>query len=90
MSSKLYHKPKPKPKFKLGDLVEYVPSWREEAEPPTFNHRRWIGVVIRVEVTTIQTRTAGLYQIKWCEPTKDQGWYIDGQLKLLVEQDHEE
>ena len=40
------------PKFKVGDLVEYIPGWREaETE---IEYKRWIGFVKVVEITTIQ------------------------------------
>jgi hypothetical protein len=69
------------PKFDVGDLVEYIPGWREAETQMVY--RRWIGFVKIVEVTTIQTRTAGIYQVNWCDSGKDSGWYTDNQLKLL-------
>jgi hypothetical protein len=68
-------------KFNVGDLVEYIPGWREEGTPITV--RRWIGFVTIVEVTTIQTLTTGIYQVSWCDTGKNDGWYTDNQLKLL-------
>jgi hypothetical protein len=69
------------PKFKVGDLVEYIPGWREaETE---IEYKRWIGFVKVVEITTIQTRTTGIYQINWCDVGRSNGWYTDNQLRLL-------
>ena len=77
MSSKSYRLPK----FEVGDLVEYVPGWRDaESEIP---YKRWIGFVKVVEITTIQTITNGIYQVNWCDTEKSNGWYTDAQLKLL-------
>ena len=77
MSSKSYQPAK----FRVGDLVEYIPGWRE-AESNIVYHR-WIGFVKIVEVTTVQTRTTGIYQINWCDEGRSNGWYTDNQLKLL-------
>ena len=77
MSSRSCHPPK----FKVGDLVEYVPGWREaESE---IAYKRWIGFVKVVEITTVQTMTNGIYQVNWCDAEKSNGWYTDNQLKLL-------
>jgi hypothetical protein len=81
MSLKSYHQPK----FKIGDLVEYIPGWREAESNIEYN--RWIGFVKVVEVTTVQTRTTGIYQINWCDVGRSNGWYTDNQLKLLSRAD---
>jgi hypothetical protein len=61
VNSKSFHPPK----FEVGDLVEYIPGWREaETE---IEYKRWIGFVKVVETTTVQTRTTGIYQINWCD-----------------------
>jgi len=77
VSSKSYHQPK----FKIGDLVEYIPGWREAESPIAY--RRWIGFIVIVEVTTVQTLTTGIYQVSWCDTGKNNGWYTDNQLRLL-------
>jgi hypothetical protein len=69
------------PKFEVGDLVEYIPGWREAESEIVY--KRWIGFVKVVEITTIQTRTAGIYQVNWCDIGRSNGWYTDNQLKLL-------
>lgn len=78
MSSRSYVEPK----FQVGDLVEYIPGWREaETE---FVFKRWIGFVKVVEITIIQTKTPAIYQVQWSDSgDKDKGWYTEGQLKLL-------
>ena len=77
MSSRSYQPAK----FRVGDLVEYIPGWREAES--NIVYRRWIGFVKIVEVTTVQTRTTGIYQINWCDAGRSNGWYTDNQLKLL-------
>jgi len=74
--------------FKIGDLVEYVPGWREMDSP--FVSQRWIGFVKVVEAPRDLRQGHSIYQIQWCSTKEqDNGWYTGEQLKLLCRANNE-
>ena len=84
MSSKSFRPPK----FEVGDLVEYIPGWREKET--RIAKKRWVGFVTTVEITIVQTLTTGIYQVSWCDVGKNNGWYTDNQLTLLSKANNDE